>query len=90
MLRHDGALDDQIRFAFKMVATRTPTEVEAKLLRMLFERQCDFFRDDPEAAAKFVKVEGRPIPTDLNTVDLAAAAAMASAIMNPDAAVTIR
>jgi len=91
MLRDGGAtLKERLVFAFRLGATRRPTERELQLLKQLYKGQRDLFRKSPERAQKYLRIGERPPALGLDPVDLAAATVTANAILNLDAAVMIR
>ena len=91
MLSQKGAtLNDRLIFAFRLAATRNPTDGELEFLRGLYQRQLDLFRKDPEAAQKYLRAKERPLAEGLDAVELAAAAVTANVILNLDAAIMIR
>src|SRR5262245_15846476 len=91
MLREGGkSAEERVTFAFRVAATRRPTDREREVLRKLYDGQLDHFRKDAEAAKKFLKVGDRPSAADLDAVELAAAAATAGAIINLDASLMTR
>ena len=93
MLKSGGAsatLPEQVRFVFRTVTGRTPTEREVASLVAGFEEQEEIFASEPEAAAKLLEVgETRSDPT-LPAARLAAATMVASALLNHDEAVMRR
>lgn len=90
-LRAPGASpDERLGFAFRLTATRQPTEHELRLLADLYREQLQLFHRDPAAAQKFLKTGNRPPADGINSVELAAAAATASALLNLDASLTTR
>jgi hypothetical protein len=91
MLREGGATpEEKLTFAFRLAATRRPTERELGLLVKMFNEQRETFRKDPAAAQKFLKTGDRPPAEGLDLVELAAATATAGAILNLDATVVTR
>jgi hypothetical protein len=69
------------RAAFRAATSRLPSDVEAGILRRLFDEQRAHFATRPEAAAQLLSEEGRPAPPDAR---LAAATALAGAVLNHD------
>ncbi len=70
MAREGGAtLDDRLTFAFRLAATRQPTEAELQLLKELYQRQLELFRNEPAAAQKYLRVGERPVAQDLDPVN---------------------
>jgi hypothetical protein len=90
MLRAPGGDSDRLRFGFRAATGRFPTQPELSLLEKLLASERDRFRAGPAAAQKLLAVGTRAAPADLNPVDLAAAATVASAILNLDATVMVR
>ncbi len=91
MLREGGSRPaDRLILAFRLAATRRPTDGELRLLIELYEGQRNAFRKDPSAASAYLRVgEYRP-STQRDPVELAAAAVTANAILNLDAAIMER
>jgi hypothetical protein len=91
LLREGGNTPEaRMSHAFRLGATRRPTEKELRLLVELYQGQLRLFRADPAAAQKFLKTGELPVPSWLDAAELAAATATASAILNLDASVTTR
>jgi hypothetical protein len=91
MLREGGTtLDGRLVFAFRLAATRNPTDAEIELLRGLYQRQLELFRNDPVAAKKLLSVGDYRAPEGMVPAELAAAAITANVILNLDAALMIR
>jgi mono/diheme cytochrome c family protein len=91
MLREGGtSVEDRVTFAFRVAATRHPTDREVELLRKLYEGQREHFRHDPAGAQKYLKVGDRPAAAEVDPAELAAAAVTANAILNLDAALMTR
>jgi hypothetical protein len=91
LLREGGpSLDEKLTYAFRLAATRRPTDRELRLLAELYREQLTLFRKDPDGARKFLKTGDRPPAPGLDPIELAAAAATAGAILNLDAAVMTR
>jgi hypothetical protein len=91
MLREGGATPEaKLTYGFRLAATRRPTERELALLLELYREQRELFRNDPDAARKFLRTGDRPPAPGQDPVELAAAAATAGAILNLDAAMTTR
>jgi hypothetical protein len=91
MLKEGGTTRaDRAAWAFRSVAARRPTDRESALLTRIYDEQAATFAADPKAADRLLAVgDSRSDPT-LNRTELAAAAAVALAILNHDAAVTRR
>ncbi|MFO0950331.1 MAG: DUF1553 domain-containing protein [Isosphaeraceae bacterium] len=90
MIREGGAsVDDRVTLAFRLAATRRPTDHERSVLAGLYQRQKAEFERAPERARAFLASGGRNDPGP-EPADLAAAAVTASVILNLDASVTAR
>ena len=85
-----ASAEEKLVFAFRQGATRKPTERELNLLTALYSGQRETFRKDPESAKKYLKTGDRPPAAGLDPAELAAAAVIANAILNLDAAVMTR
>ena len=83
-------MSERLTFAFRLTATRRPTERELSLLVRLYETQHDLFRKDSESARKYLKTGNRPPAPDLDPAEFAAAAVLANALLNLDVAVMKR
>jgi hypothetical protein len=91
MLKEGGAaLDDQIRWAFRLVTSRHPTAQELAVLKQLFQEQRELFAGDQQAAAQLLAVGEAPNDPALPPVDLAAGTVLAEALLNYDEAVMRR
>lgn len=90
MLRRPGTDADRVAFAFRLTATRQPTDRERQILMQLFRDQRLLFKSDPDSAKRYVRVGDWPAPADLAPVDLAATTATASAILCLDAVLMTR
>jgi hypothetical protein len=90
LLRGGTTLEERLTHAFRLAATRRPTDREVRLLAELYEAQRAVFGKDPAAARKFLRTGERPPPAGLDPIDLAAAAATAGALLNLDATLTTR
>jgi hypothetical protein len=90
MLRQPGPLTERLTFAFRLTATRRPSDRELTLLVRLYQTQRDLFRKAPEGARNYLKTGNRPPTADLDPSEFAAAAVVANALLNLDAAVMKR
>jgi hypothetical protein len=89
MLTEGGSnADSRIRFAFRLATGRAPTADELRVLRASLEKYTARFRKSPAAAGEFVNHGEAPRNKSLDTVDLAAHAAMASVLLNMDETVS--
>jgi hypothetical protein len=91
VLRQGGRTPaEQLTLAFRLAATRTPTERELAVLVRLYTAQLQLFNADRAGARKFLRTGDRPPAPDLDAPTLAAMSVTASAILNLDAAVMTR
>jgi hypothetical protein len=89
MMKEGGATpEDRIAFAFKLATARSPKEKEVAVLKRVFVSQRERYAKDKPAAEKLLKVGESPRDEKLDTIDLAAWAMVANAIMNLDEVVT--
>src|SRR5688500_10492382 len=91
MLTEGGnSLEEQVRFAFRIVTSRTPTAAEVSVLALTFAEQEEIFSADAAAAEKLLAVGETPTSASLPPVRLSAATMVASALLNHDEAVMRR
>jgi hypothetical protein len=91
MLREGGSTRDaQVRFVFRTVTNRTPSDREVAILTRLFDEQHELFAQDADATAKLLAFGESKNDASLDRVDLAVATVMANAILNHDEAVMRR
>ena len=91
MLKEGGAaLDDRIRWAFRLVTSRHPAPEELAVLKQLFLEQREMFAGNQQAAAQLLAVGEEPNDPTLPPVDLAAGTVLAEALLNYDEAVMRR
>jgi len=85
-----AALDDRIKWVFRLVTSRHPAPEELAVLKQLFQEQREMFADDQRAAAQLLAVGEEPNDPSLPPVDLAAGTILAEALLNHDEAVMRR
>jgi hypothetical protein len=89
VLQDGGTTDEEkLRFAFRTATARLPRESEMKLLRSSLQYHRDYFRQQPEAAARYLKVGEKPGAAGISPTDLAPWMSLASLLLNMDEAVT--
>jgi hypothetical protein len=89
MLTEGGDTDAaRIDFAFRLVATRAPTQLELDVLVSALADYRREFAADPEGAAASLKVGDSPAAKNLPPVELAATAALANVLLNLDEVTT--
>jgi hypothetical protein len=88
MLTEGGkTLDEQVAWVFRSVTARSPSEKEAAILKRLLEEQRELFRANPKEATKLLTVGDMKNDPKLSSIELAASAALALAILNHDEAI---
>ena len=75
---------ERISFAFELATARKPSISETTALGALLNRRLANYRSDPAAAKAFLAVGASPINSQLDPVELAAYANVASLILNLD------
>jgi hypothetical protein len=70
--------------AFRRLTGRTPQPREQEILTRLLTEQLDYFKTQPEAAAKYLAIGERPRDAALSAEQVAATTVMTSAVMNHD------
>jgi hypothetical protein len=91
MLREGGAdTGHQVRWAFRLVTSRAPTDAEAEILLKLYREQRDLFANDLAATERLLTVGEASNSPALSPVELAAGAVLAEALLNHDEALMRR
>jgi mono/diheme cytochrome c family protein len=89
MLHEGGATDDaRVAFAFRLATGRRPEASETRVLATTLARLREDFSTHPEDAAALLTVGSSPVDSTLPPVELAAAASVASMILNLDETIT--
>jgi len=90
-LRQCGSdVDAGISRGFRLTTGRSPRSEERSILRRLYEEQLALFKADPAAAERYLKTGSRAPDPAVPPARLAAAAVVASALMNLDEFITER
>lgn len=83
ILREGGATTDaRLEFAFSAALSRPVRVNEAAVLGELVGKHREQYRQQPDAANQLLSVGARPVPTDLDPVELAAWTSVARTILN--------
>jgi hypothetical protein len=90
LTEHGEDIDAAIETTFRSILGRRPLPREREILRQLYDEQLQLFSDDSQAAEKYLAAGDRPRDKNLPAPKLAAAAVLASALMNHDEFVMIR
>lgn len=81
---HATDLDSRVDATCRHLLGRAPQAKERVILGQLLREQLDYFRSNPEAAAKYLTIGERPRDEALPADQVAATAVLASAVMNHD------
>jgi hypothetical protein len=82
--------DDRIRWMFRLITDRSPTDAEMTVLKQMDSEQRQFFMNDPNSAKKLLlEGETRNDPS-LDPLELATGTVLAEAILNHDEAIMRR
>jgi hypothetical protein len=86
----EGGSEDRARveYAFRLCASRTPTEAELKTLLSLYEREYRHFEDSTATALQVALSDPRKVPAEVNLHKVAAWTLVARVILNLDETVT--
>jgi hypothetical protein len=89
IMREGGAEEGaRIRWAWRVVLTRAPSEREVDALARLYRRSRAEYEADPAAAKRLVGVGLAPVPEDLPAPELAAWTAVSRALLNLNETIT--
>lgn len=89
ILHQGGPTDtERLRYGFRLVTARSPSEKETSVLEQVLQEQRDLFKTNVEAARQAISVGDSPVPADLAASELAAYAMVANLLINLDEAVT--
>jgi hypothetical protein len=87
-LEAGGDAATQLRFAFRRVLGRTPTEADLTALQRAWDKQRTIYQADPKAAAEVVALGQAPKSPALNVVEHASLTNICLALLNLDEALT--
>ncbi|MBS1790961.1 MAG: DUF1549 domain-containing protein [Acidobacteria bacterium] len=89
MLNEGGSTPEQrLAWAFRVVASRHPSEAEINALTRNLNSQLDYFAHNPQEAKKLLSVGEKRNNDKLNRTELAAYATTASLLLNLDEVIT--
>jgi hypothetical protein len=89
ILREGGETDRvRLNYAFQRAVSRDVTDEEAAVLETLLKSHLAEYEADAASAEVLVTVGGRPVPLDLNRVQLAAWTSVARTLLNLHEVVT--
>ncbi len=87
-LQVEGTVDERLTMAFRNVLCRAPDKRDLDRLRTAYEKQVEYYRNDPEAAKELLQVGSAPTDESLDDTQHAALTAVCLAILNLDEALT--
>jgi hypothetical protein len=88
MIRSSDDTAARLAFGFRTVLARTPKPTEIAILDRAYRRAFEDFTRDPAAAKAFLSVGDTPSDSQLNPIELAAFATVASTLLCMDETVT--
>ena len=83
-IKHSTNRHEQLAFVFRVLTSRTPNTQEQQILSQLFDEQIAEFKQQPDQAAKLLKVGDHPASTELDANELAAMTVVAEGLMTYD------
>lgn len=86
--KHSATLNDQIRFAFKKVVCRNPSEKELGLLKRAYHKQAAIYAQEQDNARSLVSVGASPKADSVDIEQLASLTSVCLAILNLDESMT--
>ena len=81
-------LSDRIIFMFRKATSRMPSEKELQVLNDYFEAERLGFSEEPERAEAYLSIGQSELKTSMDSIELAAYAIVAHAILNLDESIT--
>ncbi len=79
-------LEEQTRYAFRLVTARNPSQTELGLLTEQYQHEIEKFKNDPKGAEELLKVGEFPFDKSLDKTHTAALAMVANTMINHDEA----
>ncbi len=80
------SLEDQTQYGFRLLCGRKPNPDEMRLMKKQYQIALDKFKQNPKAADELLQVGEYPFDSNLDKVQTAALAMVASTVMNFDEA----
>jgi len=90
MLHSHEKAEDQIRMAFRLLTSRSPSEEETRVLTEMYAEQLTEFAAKPETAKELLSEGDSSVDESLDPLKLATATVIANAIMNFDESIMLR
>jgi hypothetical protein len=88
IMKEAGDTEERITLAFRLLTARPPRPAELAALAKIFEKECEVYHKDEQAALKLLSVGEAERDGKLDAAELAAWTTVASVILNLDEAVT--
>ena len=88
LLKGGHTESERLTFAFQLATARKPNAGEKKLLDTLLEKRLAAYRKDPDSARAFISVGASKPDPQLDPIEVAAYANLASLILNLDETIT--
>ena len=83
-LKNASSPEDRINFISNRLLSRKMDDSEIKLVKQSLTNIQTKFKEKPEEAKKFVTIGESPVPSELDTVELASWSLIANQILNLD------
>src|SRR5205823_971961 len=88
LMKQADSTDERITLAFRLATARRPGPKEVEVLRRVFNRQLNVYRQDVKGALRLLAVGEAPRDERLPPAELAAWTVVASVILNLDETIT--
>lgn len=89
MLQEGGnEVSQQIRYGFRLVTLREPTDVELQQLLAGYSKYLTYFQSDTESTSQYLSQGASQLPDEQKTPALAALATVGTVLLNLDEAIT--
>ncbi|MCI0456630.1 MAG: PSD1 and planctomycete cytochrome C domain-containing protein [Gemmataceae bacterium] len=88
LMKEADSTDERITLAFRLATGRRPEAKEIEVLRRVYNRQLNVYRQDTKAALRLLSVGESPRDERLAPAELAAWAVVSSVILNLDETIT--
>jgi hypothetical protein len=82
MLKQAGSTDERIDFAYRQAASRTADPIECNTLTRLLGESRSYYSANPSDANELLAVGVKPVPADLDRIELASWTVVARAVLN--------
>lgn len=77
-----SALEEQIKYGFRLATSRYPYPEEIEVLKELYQKQLNHYKKNPQAAKKTLNVGEKKVNQSLNPVKTAALTLLANTLLN--------